>query len=491
MSMEPRPVTAWRPAVPTAVGQALTKALAKAPADRFSTAGQFAEALSTSTSIEKQGGPVPTPSRWRTWMGRNRWSSWAAGGLGMAAVLVLTVLFLKPPFEPKVSEASVYYERGLHYLREEAETLQSLDDAIHMFYRALSADSSSALAWAGLGEAYWSRYDRFDRNKQASSRQEAERAVRRAFELDRSLPEAHNAKARGLIAQGNYREAKEELKKALEKKPGFDAAWANLGRVHQSLAEYAEGLAALKRAIQLNPTSFRHYISLGNFHLRTEEYSQAEMAYRKAASLKPESPIAWRNLGACLLYQGEAEKAAQALLQSLRIEENARSRTNLGIAYQYLQRYDQAAEQSRRATELEPNYAAHWGTLGDALTLLGREDEAREAYQTAARCGREKVAASPLDPLAHSALAVWCAKAGDLLSALSETARAREMGPDNSDILFSNALVRCIQGRDDEAFALLEKARKLGLGRAQVEHDPALIRLHQDPRFKRIIELTS
>ena len=42
LSVEPPPVTSARPAVPEATARALTKALAKTPADRFSTASQFA-----------------------------------------------------------------------------------------------------------------------------------------------------------------------------------------------------------------------------------------------------------------------------------------------------------------------------------------------------------------------------------------------------------------------------------------------------------------
>ena len=75
--------------------------------------------------------------------------------------------------------------------------------------------------------------------------------------------------------------------------------------------------------------------------------------------------------------------------------------------------------------------------------------------------------------------------------ALSEGARAREMRPKDSQVLFSNAVIRCIQGRDDEALDLLEQATKLGLARPQIENEPSLLRLRQDPRFRRILELAS
>ncbi len=48
LTVEPHPVTALRSAVPAPVSQALTKALAKTSADRFSTAAEFAAALAAS-----------------------------------------------------------------------------------------------------------------------------------------------------------------------------------------------------------------------------------------------------------------------------------------------------------------------------------------------------------------------------------------------------------------------------------------------------------
>jgi len=69
LSVEPRPVTALRPAVPGWVAVAVQRALAKAPADRFSPVTLFAEALA-----HTEPAPVPParPARrwWRfTWLG--------------------------------------------------------------------------------------------------------------------------------------------------------------------------------------------------------------------------------------------------------------------------------------------------------------------------------------------------------------------------------------------------------------------------------------
>jgi Tol biopolymer transport system component/tRNA A-37 threonylcarbamoyl transferase component Bud32 len=73
LSVEPRPITSIRPAVPGEVAAALGRALAKTPADRFNPVGQFAEALRPG-----RGGEAPTRGA------RVRPATWVA--LGVAAV---------------------------------------------------------------------------------------------------------------------------------------------------------------------------------------------------------------------------------------------------------------------------------------------------------------------------------------------------------------------------------------------------------------------
>ena len=54
-----------------------------------------------------------------------------------------------------------YYHRGQIYLRryEEDKELSQLENAIRLFEQALAEDPAYALAHAGLGEAYWQKYE--------------------------------------------------------------------------------------------------------------------------------------------------------------------------------------------------------------------------------------------------------------------------------------------------------------------------------------------
>ena len=91
LSVAPRPVTDLRPAVPAWVAVALQRALAKAPADRFSTVSKFSEALAHQGAEEPRTTIVhepPRPSR--------RWRPLAALSLTAAVVVVGAFLLLRP-----------------------------------------------------------------------------------------------------------------------------------------------------------------------------------------------------------------------------------------------------------------------------------------------------------------------------------------------------------------------------------------------------------
>jgi eukaryotic-like serine/threonine-protein kinase len=88
LTVDPPSITTLRPAVPPAVAAALTRVLAKTPADRFSPAAQFADALRPVTVAPLPGMvPIPAPALRHDPLR-------AAGAFGMAAVALLAVAYL-------------------------------------------------------------------------------------------------------------------------------------------------------------------------------------------------------------------------------------------------------------------------------------------------------------------------------------------------------------------------------------------------------------
>ena len=381
-------------------------------------------------------------------------------------------------------EAEAFYQRGIFYLREEAESVKSLSVARSMFQRALATAPDNPLVLAAIGETSWIR---FGRTGDRATHDEAADHVARAMALAPDLPEARNAHARGLIAGGNFAPARDSLRRLTEEHPDLDAAWANLGRAHIGLLEYDEARRAINRAIGLKPGSFQHRVLAGILHETFHEYDAAEQAYRTAIELKPDSSIAWSNLGAILL-RTSPESAVEALERSLDIEDNPLARSNIGTAFYFMERYEEAIEQYRRAVVLDPANADYRGNLGDALSAIERNEDAAREWLEAAGLALRRIAVVPSDPAAHTQLAIWCGRAGLTDCAEREANLAREMRPLSAEVLFRYAVISATIGRQDEALEWLGQAVALGLARMEIRNEPGLAPIREDPRYSRLLD---
>ena len=423
---------------------------------------------------------------------RRRRRRWAAVVAVVVSVLLVVAgwmsierLIPPDPDPPPVNAGALaFYERGDRYLLNDSETLRSIDDAIRFFGDARQRDPDSALVQARLGEAYWMRYKQDD---DPSSREMAEMAVSAAFAVDPSLPEVRNAVAMGLIVDGKYAQAENELKQALAARRDYALAWANLGRVYRKLGNREEGLKAYAHALEREPDSYRMHIYLGVFHNRFHEYDQAEAEFRTAIECKPSSWMAWADLGMVLLYRGETDEAIEALLRSIDNEDNADARSNLGTAYYGQERYEEAIEQYVRATELNPRRVVYWINLGETLVFLERMGEAREPYRHAVELTRDKVLLEPLSAQARVDLALYCAYAGDAACALENAQRAVDLEESSAEFRRVFAVVHAVLGNDDVCLEWLEEAVTLGVSRAQLDATPEFERLRGTARFETIV----
>jgi serine/threonine-protein kinase len=403
-----------------------------------------------------------------------------------ASVYAITKLIPSPSPDPLPAGAQQMYARGLQILQEDLETADGIRTAINFFHKADNVAPGAPLVMARLAEGYFRLYEK---DKSVAVREEAERWLRKAEHLDPSLPEVRHSRALGLILEGKYDAARAELEQAVATKPDLADAWAALGGVYQELGEYTEGIDALDKAMQHEPGSFRMHLYRGNFHYDNQEYPEAASFYELAAELNQNSFMAWSNVAASLLNAGRYEQAIPALERSLEIEDNHYGRSNLGTVFFALQRYEDAAEQYRRATDQAPGVPVYWGNLGDALQALGRSDEAVEAYRSAVHAARNTVLREPLNPDALMELAVFCAHTQDEKCAIENAVAAVEMQPENAILALENARVLCILDRSEAAIDWLDRAVKLGASRGQIENYPELERLKDDPRYAAILEL--
>ncbi len=118
----------------------------------------------------------------------------------------------------------------------------------------------------------------------------------------------------------------------------------------------------------------------------------------------------------------------------------------------------------RRAVALDSNFAAAWARLGQAegLTWWFAWDRSRAALARADTAVRRALALDPSLPAAHEAMG-WYAlySARDYDRALAEFAIAERARPNDGAMVAASAYVRRRQGRWDDAIATLRRAARL------------------------------
>ncbi len=106
LSERPAPLSLLRDTVPPAVEQTITRALARVPADRFTTAEQFVTALETGPESVAGLAPLPGTASRRAPAARPRWRrrALALGGLVVVAVAAAVSLLRHPPAPPALRD---------------------------------------------------------------------------------------------------------------------------------------------------------------------------------------------------------------------------------------------------------------------------------------------------------------------------------------------------------------------------------------------------
>jgi tetratricopeptide (TPR) repeat protein len=127
-------------------------------------------------------------------------------------------------------------------------------EAIVLFRKATDLDPNFAQAWSGLSDAYRLQVD-YAGVPSAEALPKAERAVRRALELDDQLAEAHASLGGLLLKMGDAPGARSELQRAIELNPNYAPAYNWLGLYFNSNGEFEKALESYATGLEIDPLS--------------------------------------------------------------------------------------------------------------------------------------------------------------------------------------------------------------------------------------------
>jgi tetratricopeptide (TPR) repeat protein len=109
---------------------------------------------------------------------------------------------------------------------------------------------------------------------------------------------------------------------------------------------------------------------------------------------EPNDAEAWLSLGIAYGYLERYNESIEAHRQALRINPKyVETWISLGIVYGYLERYNESVEAIRQALRINPEEPIAWITLGTTYLKLNRPNDAIEAYRQALRINPEDATA--------------------------------------------------------------------------------------------------
>ena len=424
-----------RAAVPAAVEQAIMKALANAPADRFSSASAFVEALT-----------APAGARLTTVavlpflnLSANPENEYFADGLTEDVIAHLS----KMRALKVISRSSVMpFKKRLESLKEigaklGAATLlegsvRRVGDRVRIVAQLIDAETDQhlwaetydrqltdifviqtdvALNIAAALKAELSIDEQTRVRKEPTSDVQAyqlyvegrhwlvkyttpamQRAIvyfERAIARDPgyALAYASVAMAYAELAEGGalapevaVRQARDAGANALRLDPTLGEAHCAVAQLNQLDFDWAAAEQEFKRALELSPSSADTYDLYGRMCAGLERYEEAIALVRRAQEL---DPLAHRtDVAAALLRAGRYDEAALEAARALEDDPDYdRAHTTLGWAYLKKGMTDAGLGELERAVALSPTNSQWLAQLGEAYALVGSADKAREVLQ--------------------------------------------------------------------------------------------------------------
>jgi len=312
----------------------------------------------------------------------------------------------------------------------------------------------------------------YDRSRDPSDLERAERSCRRALDLDPSLVETEKALGSLYLSSGRIADSAAIYQTLVTRNPQDADGHIGLGQAHAAAARFEAAERSFRTAVQVEPAFWGAFNALGGYLFARGRIDEAIDAYREVSELVPSSASAHNNLGAALQMKGDLRGAAETYRRSLAIEPARSAYSNLGTVHYFLGEFDEAVANYERATALAAQDQSLWGNLAEAVWQIpGRREEALGHYRQAIRLGLRELEAQPTDGLLMAQLGYYYGRVGDAAASRSYLDQAAAKGADLY-VQYYSAVAAADRGD-------LEKAREGALAAVQLGYPETL--LQADP----------
>jgi tetratricopeptide (TPR) repeat protein/TolB-like protein/predicted Ser/Thr protein kinase len=378
-----------------------------------------------------------------------------------------------------------FYLQGLGYLQDYFKP-ENVENAIAVFRQAIALHANFAAAQAGLGEAFWRKY------QVTHDKSWVRQAVNSCGAAAKNAPQmaaAHSCLGRVFLGTGDNDKALEQYREALKLKPADETIRGGLAQTYERLGRSKEAEETYKQAIAMRPNYWATYNWLGLYYQHSGRYDEARQMYSRVVELAPDSFMGYSNLGGVYVLQGKYQEAIPVLEHSLQVRPTAFCYSNLATALFQMRRYAEAAGQFEQAVKLDPEDYPLWGNLGDAYYWSdGKRAEAQEAYGKAIRLGQERLRVNPHDAEVLSYVAMYHAMRGENAAALKQLQASLGINDKSTDLLLNAGIVYAQLGDSKRAMEMLQKAVAGGVPGSSLRDMPNFDGLKDQAEFQQLLK---
>jgi TolB-like protein/DNA-binding winged helix-turn-helix (wHTH) protein/Flp pilus assembly protein TadD len=297
----------------------------------------------------------------------------------------------------------------------------------------------------------------------------------------------------GKRSEAALQEALRHYQAAVERDPGFAAAWSGLADAHCALGytsirppsdSFPLVREAALRAPQLDPRSAEAEAALAYTRLYFEwDWPGAEAAFQRATRLDPSSATAHHWYSVFLTARGRFDEAAREIAEARRLDPLSPAiATDVGFELYYAGKYAPAVAQLQEVLRTAPAFPL-------AHLWLGRTYQAQRAWPAALGEYAEVDRLQPDWPVTLAAMGHVLGVSGERDQARAILGRMERLATSRYVTPYGVALVHAGLGDADGAFQWLSRAvddRSHWL--VWLSLDPRFADLRGDPRFAAVLQ---
>jgi serine/threonine protein kinase/tetratricopeptide (TPR) repeat protein len=266
------------------------------------------------------------------------------------------------------AEAFDCYLRGRDFLYRRSKN--GVQFAIQLFQRAIECDVRYASAYAGLGEAYATLYQNFDRKE---------------VWLEKAI---------------------ETSLKALMYDPTLSEAYAALGLAYFNKKMFEEGLVAGQKAIELDPNNHVAYWILGRIFRSMDRDLEAVELFNKVLTISPDFHSVYGDLQMVYERLGQKENFEKTVQTALQVyprylsqhPDDARAHMYFALTLTRAGKTGEAKQEAEKALALSPDDPVMSYNTACFYARLGEQSLAAKTLQKAVTIGYENYEWMKRDP---------------------------------------------------------------------------------------------